>query len=280
MDFVREMPGIIGAGLSQTDPFDRDFETNRRFSRRLAPPGFGGQVLAVDAGFFNALGTRMIAGRSFSDDDVNQQALVAIVNETGARALFPHVPIPEVIGRTTRTSDGMRRIIGVSTDFRAGIDTRGEPDLFLPVSANETCGSTSTWNAFTVVLGMAPGRVPDGALLARKIHEQPWNLPNLGIVRVEAIQAQFERRVEKPRLLAAVFGTLAGIILVLTTVAVYGLASFEVRRRSDEMTVRLALGATPRALRQRLAGVIVRPLLLGVMVGLPLSWIEVKRERG
>ncbi len=80
----------------------------------------------------------------------------------------------------------------------------------------------------------------------------------------------------KRRLLAAVFGTLAGIILVLTIVAVYGLASFEIRRRRDEMTVRLALGATPAALRRRLAAVIVTPILAGVLIGLTFSWVEVK----
>jgi ABC-type antimicrobial peptide transport system permease subunit len=58
----------------------------------------------------------------------------------------------------------------------------------------------------------------------------------------------------------------------LTAIALYGLASFEIRRRRHEMTVRLALGATPQALRRRLAGVTIRPVLAGVLIGLPVSW--------
>jgi ABC-type antimicrobial peptide transport system permease subunit len=76
--------------------------------------------------------------------------------------------------------------------------------------------------------------------------------------------------------LAAIFGALAAITLVLTTIAIYGLASFEIRRRREEMTVRLALGATPQALRRRLAAVIALPVAIGVLAGLPVSWMEVK----
>ncbi len=60
-------------------------------------------------------------------------------------------------------------------------------------------------------------------------------------------------------MLSAIYSMLGGVILVVTTLAVYGLASFETRRRREEMTVRLALGATPGALRRTLTAVIVRP---------------------
>jgi ABC-type antimicrobial peptide transport system permease subunit len=56
----------------------------------------------------------------------------------------------------------------------------------------------------------------------------------------------------------------------------YGLASFEIRHRREEMTVRLALGASPRALRRRLAVVIARPVAIGVLLGLPFGWVQVR----
>jgi hypothetical protein len=72
-----------------------------------------------------------------------------------------------------------------------------------------------------------------------------------------------------PRLLALIFGTLGGVALLLQLIAIAGLASFEIGRRREEMTVRLALGATPNSLRGRLAVGIVRPIAVGVLVGLP-----------
>jgi ABC-type antimicrobial peptide transport system permease subunit len=124
---------------------------------------------------------------------------------------------------------------------------------------------------------MAPGRIPDPALIGKQLRDEPWALPNLvGTPQWYSVAADLEPVLEKPRLLAAVFGGLGAIILVLTTIAVYGLSSFEMRRRGEEMTVRLALGATPWTLRRRLAAAIVRPVFVGVLIGLPFSWVEVK----
>jgi predicted permease len=278
IDVVRGLPGVVGVALSRTDPFARPEDD--RFSRRLAPPGFEGRVLAVGAQFFRTLATPIIAGRAFSVADVEQQALVAMVNESGARALWPDVPVPTVIGRTVTTHDGPRVVVGVAADIRIELGARADPALFLPLSADDVYrpgpNNSGTWNSFQVLVRMAHGRVPDRALLRERLRDQPWMIPNWGVPMLESVTAQFEPALERPRLLAAVFGTLGGIILMLTTIAVYGLASFEIRRRRDEMTVRLALGATPWALRRGLAAVMVKPVLAGVLVGLPFSWVVVK----
>jgi ABC-type antimicrobial peptide transport system permease subunit len=92
----------------------------------------------------------------------------------------------------------------------------------------------------------------------------------------ESVAFDLNRALETPRLLALIFTTLAATALILTLVAMYGLASFEIRHRREEMTVRLALGASPRALRRRLAVVIARPVAIGVLLGLPFGWVQVR----
>jgi predicted permease len=276
IDVVRALPGVVDAGFSQNDPFWPDSARERENQKKRTK--FDGRLLPVDAGFFRTLRVPMLAGRAFSNEEVDQQALVAVVNETGARAHWPDVPIAAVVGRTVTTGDGVRLVVGVAADIRAGIDARAEPELFLPVSASETYGPVHSlsWNSFRVMVRMAPGRVPDRALLSERLRAQPWMIPNWVGAFPESITDQLEPGLEKPRLLAAVFGTLAGITLLLTTIAVYSLASFEIRRRRDEMIVRVALGATPWALRRRLAAVIVAPVLIGVLIGLPFSWVQAK----
>jgi predicted permease len=275
-EVARGLPGVVAVGLSKNDPFSTSF-FERSFSKRLAPVGFEGRVLAVNAGFFNALGTPIVEGRAFSDADVDQQALVVIVNEAAARTLWPNQSRTSIIGRTVTTSEGSpRTVVGVAADLRMTLDLVPDPAIFLPLSASEAYHHRSDWNEFCVFLRAAPGRVPDGTLLSDRLRRQPWKVPNVRPAEFESVAANLESAREKPRVLAAIFGALAGITLVLTTIAIYGLASFEIRRRREEMTVRLALGATPQALRRRLAAVIALPVGIGVLAGLPLSWMEVK----
>jgi predicted permease len=276
MDVLRRLPGVVDVTLSTGDPFQ--MAALDHIGSRRHVPGFDGRVLAVDAGFFHTLRTRIVAGRPFSVGDIQQQALVAIVNESAARRFWPGLPTAGAIGRTVATFDGPAVVVGVVVDIRRELDIRADPVLFLPLSAKEFYRSVNGfhWHSFNAFVRMVPGRVLDRFLVGKALQREPWALPNMSALLWESVTSALEPAIEKPRLLAAVFGTLGTIVLVLTTFAVYGLASFEVRRRRGEMTIRLALGATPRMLRRRLATVIVTPVLIGVLVSLPFSWVEVK----
>lgn len=120
-EIARGLPGVTSVALSSDDPF-RLLEPQRLQSSRLAPQEFNGRVLAVGAEFFATLAVPIIAGRTFSNDEIDRQALVAVVDESGARALWPDVPAAGVIGRTVTTSDGPRVVVGVTTDIRGAID--------------------------------------------------------------------------------------------------------------------------------------------------------------
>lgn len=277
LELVRRSPGVVSTALSGRDPF-RPSPLEKQFPHRS---GFDGLIRPVDADFFQTLAVPL-TGRAFSHADIDQPALVAIVNEAAARALWPGVPVESVVGLALATLDGSRTIIGVAADFRVTIDAPAESTLFLPLSANEAyspAGSASPHNSYQISIRMAPGRRPDGALLSQRLRQQPWMSSDwVGVTEyfLTSVQADVSHAHETPRLLALIFTTLGGITLLLTTIAIYGLARFEIRRRREEMTVRLALGATPRSLRRRLALVIVKPVAIGVLVGLPFGWVQVK----
>jgi predicted permease len=278
MDVVRQLPGVVGVALSTRDPFERS-PVDRMFSQRMAPSGFDGRLAAVSAEFFRVLGTNIVTGRAFSVSDIEQQSRVAVVNESAVRVLWPNQLASAAIGRTVATRDGSSVVVGVAADIRIDLAPRADPMIFLPLSASEfyySANSSFPWNSYEAIVRMKPGRVLDRVLVGERLSEQSWRHPDLRTPIGSFVTAELEPRFEKPRLLAAVFGGLGAIILVLTTTTVFGLSSFETRRRREEMTVRLALGATPWMLRRSLAAGIVKPVLAGVLAGLPFGWVEVK----
>jgi hypothetical protein len=272
VEVARTLPGVMTASLSRKDPLWSSVIEKQFLDRQP----FAGRILPVDWDFFTTLGTPLVVGRTFSQAEVDRQALVAVINESGARVLSPGAPFDTIVGRTVTTKDGPRTIVGVVEDFRVGAGTGIPAALFLPLSAKETYPQPDApypWVQYSLVLRLAPGRVPDVTLLSDRLRERPWALPRwLGASR-ESVADRLGVEFGPPRLLALVFGTFGGITLVLAIIAIYGLASFEIGRRREEMTIRLALGASPGGLRRRLAVVTVVPVVVGLLAALPVSWL-------
>jgi hypothetical protein len=283
VDVARGMPGVVAASLSSTDPFwagSVEMQFLGRVRNGLAFPGrafaFPGRVLSVDSDLFATLGTRILAGRPCSSDELEQQAMVTMVNEAALAVVGAGSP-HGVLGRTVTTGDGPRIIVGVVEDFRLKVGEATIPTLFLPLTADEAYRSVrdipKSHNSYNLVLRMSPGRVPDLSLLSDGLRKRPWMSPRWNGAYGDSVAASVGLDFQAPRLLALMFGTLGGIALLVQLIAIAGLASFEIGRRREEMTIRLALGATAHSLRGRLAVGVVRPIAVGVAIGIPLSWV-------
>lgn len=276
LDVARSVPGLVAASLSRKDPLWADPVEKQFLGRPRNGFAFPGRVLPVDSHLFATLGTRLVAGRPFSDAEIEQQALVALVNEAAIVVVGASSP-DGVIGRTVTTEDGPRVIVGVVEDFRLKVGEATTPVLFLPLTADEAYrslrGSSHPYVSYQLVLRMSPGRMPDLALLSERLRKTRWMSPKWVGASQESVADRVGLDFQVPRLLALVFGTLGGTTLLLQLIAIAGLASFEIGRRREEMTIRLALGATVPSLRRRLAVGIVRPLAVGVLIGGPLSWV-------
>ncbi len=275
LEIARSIPGVVGASLSLKDPLWATPIEAQFLGRSRSGFAFPGRVLPVDSDLFATLGTRVLAGRPFSSGEIEQQAMVAMVNEAAAAVLGGSRH--GALGQTVTTEDGPRVIVGVVEDFRLRVGEATTPALFLPLTADEAYRSARDnpypYTSYKLLLRMSPGRVPDLSLLSDRLRKRPWMSPRWVGASQESVAAKVGLDLQVPRLLALIFGTLGGIALLLQLIAIAGLASFEIGRRREEMTVRLALGATTYSLRARLAVGIVRPIVVGVLVGLPLSWV-------
>jgi hypothetical protein len=263
---VRTAPHVMSAAAALTMPMG-GFGGKGEFWKAR---GGDGSQWAVSAGLFQTLRTPIRAGRDFTEDEVRDRAMVAMVSEAGARFLWPRQPLSHAVGQPIDTRDGVRRVVGVVGDIRGNPGDPVLPSLYLPITADEAQASQTS---LPVVFRMTEGAVPDRSLVSAGLSEAFGPAPRL---QIESLAEQAAPFLERPRFLAVLFGSLAIITLALGAFGLYAVASFEVARRRYEMGVRAALGASRRELRRRVYQSALRPVLIGVAIGLVLVWLAAR----
>lgn len=254
-------PGVVSSAAVFWVPFYNSGSDNTFWEQH----GIQGSIWAVDAGVFKTLGTTIIAGREFSEREVAGRAPVAVLNASAARALWPQGTPSEVLGLTVRTRDGIRTIIGIAADVRRDGFTAAQPGLFLPISAQEV---SPTQTGLPIMVRMQPGNRPDRRLITRRLNEQ-FGLDSIGI---ESVSDRLAERLQRPRFLVTLFGTMAFVALLLSAVGHYAVAALWTERVRREVAIRQALGASPVPLRNWLVSRLALPTVSGLAIGLLAGW--------
>ncbi len=221
----------------------------------------------VTPGFFDAVGVRAVRGRLLQASDRSDSTPVTLVNESMAQAFWPG---EDPVGQRFRVfSEGRpwMEVVGVVGDVRQSeLQTGAPPQFYVPHAQ----GSSSTY--FTG-LGMTltlrgDGPPPSASLVRDAIRSFD---PTAPISRVRALEDVVAASTARERFVLLVLGAFSTVALMLAAFGVYGVASYGVFRRTREIGVRMALGASPRkilavVLRGAL-GVVVAGLCLGVAGG-------------
>jgi predicted permease len=273
---LRRVPGVAAVAVANNIPVERGLNL------AIRPPA-GGVVdgpRAVDwrwvsSEYFAAFRIPVRDGRVFDDSDTKSSAPVAIVNEAFAKSFFGR---PNVVGETIRLmgNDPARQIVGVIADVKARSGagwTRGlnalaappPPTMYVPVAQLDDSSFTGTGFPISwIVRASSPGL--NVAPAVRQIVQ--GSVPLLPLLRIEAMDEVVARDLEMQRFLMILVGTFAAAAMGLAVIGMYGLTAYAVSQRSQEVGIRMALGATAhRVLRGFLAeGVSVA--LIGLVIGL------------
>jgi predicted permease len=260
------IPGVEAAGISDNLPMSR----NRSWGIRAKGGDYdrgkfqGAFVYIVSPGYLNAIGMRLIKGRDTSWEDTPKSEKVVIINEAVARKLWPG---QDPIGRIAEAGGGDARVIGVIADVH---ETNAEDgtgwQMYLPATqfGPEGC--------YLVVRS----KLPPAALGPSVMRTLRQINPGQPATEFKPIQNLVDHATSPRRFFMLLVSLFAGLGLQLASLGIYGVISYSVTRQTQQIGIRMALGATAAQVRLGVIAKTLRLALLGIAVGTMASFAVAK----
>jgi predicted permease len=256
---VKEVHGVESAAITDALPLGKNRSWGARakgvtYERGRAPNAF---VRVVSDGYPAAMGIPLRAGRDIAASDTATTEPVILVNETMARTLWPaEDPIGKYVLGTCAKE---RRVIGVVGDVRhLALEQSSGNEMYIPM---RQCGDLSS--ADLVVRTALPPSQLAGTIRAA-LQPIAANLPGNDF---RTLQQLVDKSVSPRRFLVLLLGGFAAFALVLASLGIYALISYSVNQRTQEIGIRMALGASARDVQSR----IIRQTLGLAAIGMTLG---------
>ncbi len=263
---ANSLPGVRSAGFTSYS------QTSAEVGINVAVEGFSpGSVdeqhaflNSVTTGYIETLGIPILAGRDFTDQDNANAPLAAIINRTMARHYFGDA---NPVGRRFRFVEGRwppLEVVGVAADSVYN-DLREQTPDFVYVDRQQLKALRPTPGVSGVLNVRASG---DAKMLSAPLRDLIRSFDSgAEITYIRTLREVIDESLHQDRLIAALCGTFSLLALVLTCVGLYGTLSFNVARRTNEIGVRMALGAGPRDIFRLVVSAGMRLTIAGLLVG-------------
>ena len=261
LDRLSAIPGVQSATAAQTLPvggglWDRSVQVEGYVFRPDESEHVGFNVIAPD--YFATMGTPIVSGREFDARDIAASPRVAIVNEAFARYFFGS---GSAVGRRVTSVNVTYEIVGVVRDAKYQ-DLREPVIRTMYICWTQREGDQPTRYSYLVRSAGDPMRlVPSLDGVVREAD------PALRIRTARTYRSIVDQSIATERIMATLGGAFAVLALIVAGIGMFGVLAFQVARRTNELGVRMALGAT----RSRMMGVVLRDVALMVVAGVSIG---------
>ena len=261
MDRVRDIAGVESVAVSTNPPIGAGVFLTALTPEQAAQPNARGTLVAVDAispGYFSTLGIPVKQGRAFTEFDRADTTPVIALNQAAARLFFPG---EEAIGKrlTFLGQNVMREVVAVTGDtVVATIGETPQAVLYLPITQGPQP---------QVTINVRTKAVPEAVLPVALAQVHQMN-GTLALAFPQTIQQLIGNGLWAPRMGAALFGIFGGLGLVLAAIGIYGVMAYMVAQRTNEIGIRMALGAARGDVIGMVIGHGMRLTALGILAGL------------
>jgi len=259
---VMDVPGIEGAGLSDSLPLGHNRSwgiaaKGVQYTPQTFPNGF---PRIISDGYFHAMGIPLKSGRDFTERDTKGSLPVIVLNETCARTLWPgEDPLGKIVAE-----DVDRTVVGVVGDVHhMALEEASGNEFYIPMRQTQDYGTVDL-----VVRTSLPT-----AELASRLREALRPIePDLPTGNMRTLQTMVDRAVSPRRFVVLLLGGFAGFALVLASLGIYAVISYSVSQRTQEIGIRMALGASAETLQRSILLQTLGLAGIGMIVGVVASW--------
>lgn len=282
-DSFAALPGVEMAAVCGYSPLSGDNWNESIFVNGHPAPGpkddNGSGFDRIGPRFLSMIGIKILQGREITEQDVDSTPHVAVVNEAFVKKFFPKEdPMGKHFGRAEVGASKLYEIVGVAKDARISTNGIDEPIgafVFVPEEQYDkfptdeyTKSDVRSHFLNEIVVKMKPGATLTMGDASRAMTTVD---PNLPVYRFQSIQEQVADEFQQQRLIARLTSLFGVLSLILASVGLYGVTAYGVGQRTNEIGLRMALGAD----RGNVITLVLRGALvligIGLVLGVPLS---------
>lgn len=271
VETLNQHPKILEVAGTSTMPMGRtgiDFSINYSFPGAPSVPRGeepSGHVRTITSGYFNLLEIPLLEGREFDLRDTKESPKVVVINQKLAEQAWPNQQVIGNILSLPEWMGGDHTVVGVVGNVKhRGLRAAPVAEFFLPITQLNYPGMTVLVKTDANSIGMVKNHMLQTSIQLES---------TAPMILIETLEELTRTSIVEEKLLLTVLAVFAGIALLLASIGVYGISDNMVSQRTNEIGIRMAIGARPNVIKRWIIRDTARPVLVGAIVGMILAFI-------